>query len=324
MRSISLALAGLTLVGSLALAAPQEAVLVVWDSRQARGAQAFKELVELLKRQRAQGHFVGYDVDPSFRVYDFAVAEHAHSLKSLGVGQPVEPFVCLTRVNGRGIPSRLTWRAPVRSAQQAMGALDQRLGIGVASPSPVSSASPVASPSPVASASPIASPSPVASASPVASPSPLASPPASPSPLTATVPVDSMPSGNSLAAGMFLESSNRLYRLVGQTDGNFVVYKLVGDRLERIWDTDTGGQDRRLCLERTGRLQVLTEDERSLWHSPYQGIIGQYRLHLQDDGDLVVEQRRGQEWTFCWSSVRGSEGAWTVPPGMRLDRRRGR
>lgn len=337
---VALPLAGLALWAQLALAAPPQAVLVVWDSRQPRGAQAFKQLVELLKRQRAQGHFVGLDVDPSFRVYDFAVAEHAHSLKALGVGRPAEPLLCLTRVNEQGIPNKLTWQMPVKSAEQAMGALDQRLS-GLPSARTQTSSAPVASTSPhPTSTDSSPSPNPNAatgpssglttmnspSSSPKATTSPsnaTASPPSTTEAISGATPAtDSLPSGNALLPGMFLESNNRIYRLVCQPDGNCVVYRQQGDRQEQVWDTDTGGRDRRLSLERTGLLQVLGADDRSHWRSSYQGMIGQYRLRLQDDGDLVVEQRKGPEWSFCWSAQRGSEGAWRVPPGMRLDRRR--
>lgn len=271
-----------------------EAVLVVWDSTQARGAGAFKGLVEMLKQQRAQGHFVGVEVDPSFLVYDLAVPEHARSLQRLGLKHPTEPLVCLTRLDPKRIPLKLTWSSPVRSPEQALKALDQRLGIGVAVASP--------SPSPTASETPTVTQSPVAVVTPTAFKNQLTG-------------------GNSLLPGMSLESRNQAYRLVVEKDGNCVVYRANGDS---SWETGTGGKDCRLVLERTGLLQVENAEQRSLWHSSYEGMIGSYRLSLQDDGDLIVEQQRGSDWIFCWSSIRGSEGNWKVPPGMRLDRGRGR
>ena len=289
-----LTLAGVLMCAQTLSAGQADALLVVWDSTQPRGAGAFKGLVELLKRQRAQGHFVGVEIDPGFLVYDFAVPEHALSLQRLGLKRPPEPLVCLTRLNPKRIPQKLTWSSPVHSPEQAMTALDQRLGIGLT----------VASPSPTPPLTPTATPSPI----PVAANTPA--------------PVkNQLTSGNSLWPGMTLESSNHLYRLVVENDGNCVVYRGNGDS---SWETGTGGKGCRLVLERTGLLQVENAEQRSLWHSSYEGMVGSYRLSLQDDGDLIVEQQRGADWTFCWSSIRGSEGNWKVPPGMRLDRGRGR
>lgn len=279
------------------VALPGQTVLVVWDSTHPQGATAFKGLVELLKEQRAQGHFVGTRVDPAFRIYDAAVPEHAKALKSLGLGRPGEPQICLTWANAQGVPQKLTWHSPIASPQQALGALDQQLGIGA----------PVATPTP----SPALTPSPSPTLAVVASPTPNPSPPAPP---------NVMREGQALPPDQFMESPNGAFRVLMQKDGNCVVYQSDG---QSNWETGSGEAGSQLRLERTGLLQIITPSDRSVWHSSYEGVVGFYRMRLLDDGDLIVELQRGSEWIFCWSSLRGSEGHWKPSPGLRLDRGRG-
>lgn len=290
MRKLARASATLIMAGLLLLAtwaAPPPSVLVVWDSTQPDGASAFKSLVEQLKRQRAEGHFVGAQVDPSFRVYDLAVPEHAKALKSLGLGRPAQPQLCLLEVNGAGQPVKVTWRTPVSSATRALTALDARLGLNQP---------------------------------PVATQTPTPAPSATPSP---PPPDNFLRSGESLSSGKFLDSDSRLFRLMVQGDGNCIVYRTVGDKPESNWETGSAQIGCSLKLQRTGLLEVVNGDGRTFWHSSYEGMVGNYRLRLQDDGELVVELLRGKDWIFCWSSLRGSEGAWKSTPGLKLDRGRG-
>lgn len=276
-------MAALLWVGSWAAQPPS--VLVVWDSTQSSGAPTFKSLVDLLKRQRAEGHFVGTPVDPSFRVYDLAVPEHTKALKSLGLGRPAQPQLCLLEVNERGLPLKVSWRTSVHSADQALNDLDLQLGIH----KPMSTA-PTLTPTPTP---------------------------------TAPQPANFLRSGESLSSGKFLDSDSRVFRLMVQGDGNCVVYRTLGDKPESNWETGPAQLGCSLKLQRTGLLEVVNGDGRSFWHSSYEGMVGSYRLHLQDDGDLVVELQRGGDWVFCWSSLRGSEGAWKSTPGLKLDRGRG-
>ncbi len=281
-----ISLAGLFLLASWADQPPS--ILVVWDSTQPSGAPAFKRLVEQLKRQRAEGHFVGAPLDPSFRVYDLAVPEHAKGVKSLGLGRPAQPQLCLLEVNERGLPLKVTWRTSVSSAEQALGALAQQLGLH----------------KPVATLSP--------------TPTPTLTPTPTPPPAD-----NFLRSGQSLTSGKFLDSDSRAFRLIVQGDGNCVVYRTLGEKPEANWETGSAQVGCSLKLQRTGLLEVLNGDGRSFWHSTYEGMVGSYRLRLQDDGDLVVELQRGSDWIFCWSSLRGSEGAWKSTPGLKLDRGRG-
>jgi hypothetical protein len=287
---------GLLSLGLSGLALPGQTVLVVWDSTQAQGAQAFKGLVDMLKEQRAQGHFVGTKVDPAFRIYDAAVPEHARALKSLGLGRLSQPEICLTWANAQGVPQKLTWHSPISSPQQAMGALDQQLGIGLATVAPTPSVTPT--PSPAATLAVMTS-------------GPTPSPP---------TPSHFMREGQALPPDQFIESDNGAFRVLMQKDGNCVVYRSDG---QPNWESGSDDPGSELRLERTGLLQVITPNDRSVWHSSYEGVVGFYRLRLLDDGDLIVELQRGSEWIFCWSSLRGSEGHWKPSPGLRLDRGRG-
>ncbi|MBN9420140.1 hypothetical protein ABS71_01825 [bacterium SCN 62-11] len=285
MKIIPRACAAFTLTGLLWMAgwaATPPSVLVIWDSTQTSGAQTFKSLVDRLKRQRAEGHFVGAQLDPNFRVYDLALAEHAKALKSLGLGRPSQPQLCLLEVDAAGLPLRVTWSTPVNSSDQALTALDDQLGLRA----------------PVV----------------VQTPTPSPTPPAAD---------NFLKSGESLGSGKYLDSDNRLFRLMVQGDGNCVVYRTLSDRPEVNWETGAAQLGCSLKLRRTGLLEVVNGDDRSFWHSSYEGMVGAYRLRLQDDGDLVVELQRGSDWTFCWSSLRGSEGAWKATPGLKLDRGRG-
>ena len=285
-----LTLAALLLSGVGAAQPPS--VLVIWDSTQPTGAAAFKALVDQLKRQRAQGHFVGAQLDPNFRVYDLAVPEHAKALKVLGLGHPLRPQLCLLEVNGRGQPFKVTWRTSVSSPAQALAALDTRLGL--AQPSLTQTSTPT--------------------------PTPTITPPVTPT----TSPAENfLRSGESLTPGKFLDSDNRLFRLMVQGDGSCVVYRILGEKPQSNWETGSAQIGCSLKLQRTGLLEVVNGDGRSFWHSSYEGVLGNYRLRLQDDGDLVVELQQGREWIFCWSSLRGSEGAWKSTPGLKLDRGRG-
>ena len=278
-------MSGLLLLASWAAKPPS--VLVVWDSTQASGAPTFKSLVDQLKRERAEGHFVGAPLDPNFRVYDLAVPEHAKAIKALGLGRPSQPQLCLLDVDAKGQPLKVTWRTAVTTPVQALTALDAQLGINQ---------------QPLATQTP----------TPTATPSPTPPPPD-----------NFLRSGDSLTPGKFLDSDSRLFRLMVQGDGNCIVYRTVGDKPETNWETGSAQIGCSLKLQRNGLLEVVNGDGRSFWHSSYEGMVGNYRLRLQDDGDLVVELQRGNDWTFCWSSLRGSEGAWKSTPGLKLDRGRG-
>lgn len=131
-------------------------------------------------------------------------------------------------------------------------------------------------------------------------------------------------SGQRLVSPAFLQSANGVFRLMRNQDGNWGVYGRSEEGLECNWETGSDDPSSSLILENTGVVRVVSADQRSLWRSGYEGMIGSYHLVLRDNGDLVVEQWLGNEWRFCWSSLQGYEGHYRASPGLRLDRRRGR
>lgn len=279
MRSLCRTASWLILVSAilsiqLGWAAPSRGILLVFNSSQSRAAALHKGLVGLLKQKRAEGHFGGVDIDPKFKVYDFIEREHARSLKILGVGTTIIPFVSLTLQDDQGKPTRLIWRGNYSSPEEALSLLDQQLGIATVEP-----------------------PLPPVVPDPSYSPPPPSPPP--PPPVT-----DQIAGGGSLLAGDWLESPNGRFRFCCQPDGNCVVYRVNGDQVQPIWATQTHGQGGRLLLELGGRLRMLTPSGQTLWQSGLEGPPGEYHLQMQDDGNLVIYRRTGKGFTPLWASIR--------------------
>lgn len=91
-------------------------------------------------------------------------------------------------------------------------------------------------------------------------------------------------SGEALAAGQYLQSSDRHYRLVMQSDGNLVEY--VGGR--PLWSSMTmGNPGARAVMQEDGNLVVYSTNGQALWHSGTAGTKSA-RLALQPDANLVI------------------------------------
>lgn len=200
----------------VAWAQSQRGLLTVFDSAQSSQSLAHKDLVELLRQKRAEGHFAGTGLDPRFQIYDFAEPQMAASLKRLGLARN-GTYLCLTRLDGKGRPAKITWGFRYSSADEALAALDGQLGLA---------SGPVDTPTP------------------------------SPSPTAAQAP-DQLNSGSELPNCGMLESHSRRYRFVVQVDGNCVVYRVDGSSPVPIWATQTHGVGVRVGLDSRGRFRVL-------------------------------------------------------------------
>ncbi len=90
-----------------------------------------------------------------------------------------------------------------------------------------------------------------------------------------------------------LTSSNGLYTLVMQDDGNLVLY--TGGNV--LWQTTTSGTDaKRAVMQTDGNFVVYGVAGNPLWMSHTEGKPGCY-LALQDDGNLVIYQPEVPVWT---------------------------
>ncbi|GIF18205.1 hypothetical protein BJ973_008832 [Actinoplanes tereljensis] len=94
----------------------------------------------------------------------------------------------------------------------------------------------------------------------------------------------------SLYPGQDLQSSNGHYRLIMQTDGNFVLYL---DK-KAVWWTDTSGRPgSSVVMQGDGNLVVYDADRAAVWASDTSGTAAD-RLVLYDNGDLILLDPAGQ------------------------------
>lgn len=233
-------------------------LLVVFDSAQTAQSVRHKELVELLRQKRAEGHFAGTGLEQYFQIYDFAEAKMAASLKKMGIARN-GTYLCLTQLDAKDRPVKVSWRLAYASAPDALTALDDQLGL-------------------------------VASAPPTASATPTQAP-------------ERLLIGSDLPAGSMLESPNQRYRFAVQTDGNCVLYRVEGASVSPLWGTQTRGGGVRLRLDSRGRMMVVSVSGESLWSSP-EHSPGDYQLQIQDDGNLVIYRRQGNNGSPVWSPPR--------------------
>jgi hypothetical protein len=102
--------------------------------------------------------------------------------------------------------------------------------------------------------------------------------------------------GSTLEMNEQLDSQNKKYFAIMQSDGNFVLYS-SGSTNGRgsnfpIWNSKTYGQGQspyRTVMQTDGNLVVYDNTNAPLWNSVTYGKgTGPYRLIMQDDGNLVL------------------------------------
>jgi hypothetical protein len=100
--------------------------------------------------------------------------------------------------------------------------------------------------------------------------------------------------GQTLLSGQHLVSSNGLYTLIMQSDGNLVEYTAGLP----FWATGTqGGAGTRAVMQTDGNLVVYSPTGAALWSSGSGGHSGTINLSLLNNGDLVVNGPAGPLWT---------------------------
>ena len=99
-----------------------------------------------------------------------------------------------------------------------------------------------------------------------------------------------LPNGNYLDPGGHLTSQNGQYRLIYQTDGNLVLYRMSDNH--PLWASDTCGQPAGQCLMKSdGDLIILKPDNCQVWDS-CTNVPGSY-LEVQDKGLVVMYGPQG-------------------------------
>lgn len=239
-------------------------LLVVFDSAQSSQSLRHKELVDLLRQKRAEGLFAGTGLEQYFQIYDFAENEMATSLKRLGISRN-GTYLCLTQLDAKDRPIKVTWRLGYTKAADAMAGLTGQLGLA-------------------------------ADTRPTPTPTPTPSPTPEKAPERLVI-------GTDLAAGSMLESPSQRFRFAVQTDGNCVLYRVEGGNLSPLWGTETKGGGVRLNLDNRGRMRVLSAQGQAIWSSP-EHRAGEYQLQIQDDGNLVIYRREGTNGIPVWSPQR--------------------
>ncbi len=97
----------------------------------------------------------------------------------------------------------------------------------------------------------------------------------------------------SLLSGQHLMSSDSLYSLDMQGDGNLVEY--TGGRA--IWWSGTTGAGNRAVMQADGNLVVVSSTGAALWSSRTGGHSGSFSLVLMNYASLVVNGPSGQLWS---------------------------
>jgi len=224
-------------------------------------------LLERLKQARQEPGFQGLRL---FTLHYDQPAEAAYCRKYLGVQTVDLPTVALVRVNPRNgapRPERGIYRfGPVGTysiEKATRGALERW---GSLTGRQVSFAPAVSSP-----------------------------PPAAKGP-------DRILGGAGLQPGERLESPNQRYRFCCQHDGNCVLYRVVNQVLEPMWQTDTRGEGCSLTLSESGRLRLTDRLGDVLWQTDSLEQPGQHYLQVQDDGNLVLYHRAGATFVAIWAT----------------------
>lgn len=99
-----------------------------------------------------------------------------------------------------------------------------------------------------------------------------------------TAGISTLNPNQSLTSGQSLTSSNNLYKLVMQGDGNLVLYSIN----RALWSTRTSGKPAtKVVMQDDGNLVLYDAQNKPYWHTSTAGR-GSSRLAMQEDGNLVV------------------------------------
>lgn len=105
-------------------------------------------------------------------------------------------------------------------------------------------------------------------------------------------------SGAVMPVGTSIESPNKKYQLIYQTDGNLVVYELLPNR-RALWATGTqGASPGKVTMQADGNLVVYEAGGAVAWSSKTSGNAGAV-LSLQNDNNLVVYRKDACQATWA-------------------------
>lgn len=90
----------------------------------------------------------------------------------------------------------------------------------------------------------------------------------------------------SLKQNEYLRSSNGVYTLYFQGDGNLVLYRTNDNTL--VWTSGTGGTNANLAVMQGDGNFVLYRDSTPIWATRTQGGVYGVYLQMQDDGRAVI------------------------------------
>lgn len=120
-------------------------------------------------------------------------------------------------------------------------------------------------------------------------------------------------SGQSLAPGDYLSSSDSRYCATLRPDGNFVIYwGWWENRIGAMWESGTAGDGGTplLTMQDDGNL-VLTRDGRTVWATASPHGRGDYFATMQADGNFVLYQgtpsRKGADY---WETATYESWVW--------------
>ena len=99
-----------------------------------------------------------------------------------------------------------------------------------------------------------------------------------------------------LKVGQSIVSADGRFKLILQSDGNFVLY---GPQGQPLWDTGTEGRpSQRVIMQNDGNLVIYDGNNSPLWNSGTEGFPGA-KLIDQNDGNQVIYGTGGQ---VLWAS----------------------
>lgn len=119
--------------------------------------------------------------------------------------------------------------------------------------------------------------------------------------------------GDRMLPGQAIASPDKRFRLIYQTDGNFVLYRDDPGQSVPLWATGTDGRALGVVvMQRDGNLVMYDEDINVIWASGTHGNLDA-RLRVQSDGNVVIHIGDHQIWETRTSQLVPGPGPGPVP-----------
>lgn len=127
-----------------------------------------------------------------------------------------------------------------------------------------------------------------------------------------------MTPGTILKSNQYLQSGNETFRLIMQSDGNFVLYEQATGKA--LWNSGTRGTGNWAVMQTDGNLVVYNASNTPLWSSGTAAKPSSYLL-VQDDGNMVIYTPLRPTWatnTAVKTFATSSTGSGIIGSGRRL------